>query len=337
MARYILKRLAWSAFLCVAVTFLTFVVFYVIPGDPGRLVLGQQRNPSPEDIERANRLLGTDDPIYVQYGRFLWKLLHGDFGLSFNTPARRVPVGEALRDAALVTGSLVVVGLLLVVLIGAAIGSYAAMRPRSRPAKALGLLTLLGLALPPIVSGYVLQYLFAAKLDLLPRRGYCAFFDSAGGCGPVGWASHLVLPWVCFALVFTALYARMFRASVLDVVNEPYVRTAWAKGAPGWRVLRSHVLRNALLPIVTLIAMDLGTALGVAIYVEYIFSLPGLGSVALGAVSGFVGFDLPFIVGIVLVTSIGILLLNLVADLLYMYLDPRIELVGRDRLARAGL
>lgn len=199
------------------------------------------------------------------------------------------------------------------------------------------MLTLLGVALPPIVSGFLLRYVFGAKLDLLPDRGYCAFFGAGGGCGPLDWASHLVLPWVCFALVFTALYARMFQASVLDVVEEPYVRTAWAKGASSWRVLRSHILRNALLPIVTLVAMDLGTALGVAIYIEYVFQLPGLGASALGALSGFAGFDLPFIVGIVLVTSIAVLALNLLADLLYIWLDPRIDLLARDRLTRARL
>lgn len=317
-------------------TFLTYVVFYVIPANPGRLVLGDRRNPSPEDLERANRLLGTDDPVYVQYGRFLWRLLHGDLGLSFGSPNRRVPVGEALYHASFVTGSLVVFGLLFVVVIGLALGTHAALHPRSRPGRALQLLVLLGVALPPIVSGYLLRYLFGAQWAILPDRGYCTFFDSRGGCGPLAWASHLVLPWICFALVFTALYARIFRASVLEVVNEPYVRTAYAKGASTWRVLRSHVLRNALLPIVTILAMDLGTALSVAIYIELVFGLPGLGFQALGALNGFVGFDLPFIVGIVLVTSVAILLLNLFADLVYLWLDPRIELVGRDRLARAG-
>lgn len=318
-------------------TFLTYVVFYVIPANPGRLVLGSQRNPSPEQLERANRLLGTDDPIYVQYGRFLWRILHGDFGLSFAEPQRRVAVGEALYQASLITGSLVVFGLLFVVLIGLTLGSHAALRPSSRPGRALGLLVLLGIAVPPIVSGYLLRYLFGAQWAILPDRGYCAFFDARGGCGPLAWASHLVLPWICFALAFTALYARIFRASVLEVVNEHYVRTAWAKGASTWRVLRAHVFRNALLPIVTILAMDLGTALGVAIYIEWVFGLPGLGFQALGALNGNVGFDLPFIVGIVLVTSIAILLLNLAADLLYMGLDPRIDLAGRDRLARADL
>jgi peptide/nickel transport system permease protein len=172
--------------------------------------------------------------------------------------------------------------------------------------------------------GLVFSYIFGYKLGWTPITGYCNAINPVGGCGgPAQWAYHLILPWVTFALLFAALYARMIRANVMETLNEDYVRTARAKGAPESRVMRSHVLRNAMLPIVTMLGMDISVALGGAIFTETIFALPGLGSTALTAITN---FDLPTVQGVVVFATIAIIVFNLVVDLLYAVIDPRIRL-----------
>src|SRR5439155_24945822 len=159
---------------------------------------------------------------------------------------------------------------------------------------------------------------------LFPITGYCNFFHPTGGCGgPVQWAWHLFLPWCTFAILFAALYVRMIRANVMEALNEDYVRTARAKGAPEWLVMRSHVLLNALMPVVTMLGMDIGLALGGAIFTESVYGLPGLGKTAITAISA---FDLPTVQGVVVFATICIIIFNLIVDLLYAWIDPRIRL-----------
>ena len=319
----------WSGVLILGVTFLVFTLFFLIPANPGRLVVGERA--SARDVERANRALGVDRPVYVQYADFLWRLLHGDLGRSYGREVDRIPVWPAIRDASFVTGSLVLGAFAIVLVAGFTLGSYTALRPSSRGGRAGEVAALVGLAMPPIVAAYLLRFLFGAEWSVLPELGYCKFLPAPGPCsGPADWASHLVLPWVTLALFFIALYARLIKASVLDVLNEPYVKTAWAKGASAPRVLFGHVLRTALLPVVTVLGIDLGLAVSVGMFIEVVFGLPGLGSQTIGALQGFVGFDLPFVTGILLVTSSAIVLLNLIVDLGYLWLDPRI------RTARGG-
>jgi peptide/nickel transport system permease protein len=155
--------------------------------------------------------------------------------------------------------------------------------------------------------------------------------------GPGAWVSHLILPWITFSLFFVAIYLRIIRVTVLEVLGEDYIRTARAKGAPERRVLFVHAFRNALLPLLTMIGMDIGVALGISLYVEAVYGLPGLGHVALTALNGFVGFDLPFISGLVLVVSVIVIGLNLVIDLLYAALDPRIGESRTSRRAFSGI
>ena len=162
------------------------------------------------------------------------------------------------------------------------------------------------------------------KLGWFPITGYCDFFNPSTDCGgPVQWAWHMVLPWATFAILFAALYVRMIRANVMEVSNEDYVRTARAKGAPEWIVIRSHILRNALLPVVTMLGMDIGVALGGAIFTETVYSLPGLGQTALDSIQS---FDLPVTQGIIVFATFAIIVFNLVVDLLYAVIDPRIRL-----------
>lgn len=186
----------------------------------------------------------------------------------------------------------------------------------------------LGISVHPLLVGLTLQQFLDRRWQLAPSDGYCPLNAPPGAScgGPVEWASHLVLPWLAFALLFTALYSRMVRANVMDVLDARWVHAARARGASEWRILRSHVFRNSLLPIVTMLGMDLGVAFSSAVFIEQVFDLPGLGSIAVSAARGEVGFDLPVLIGVVVVVSFAVVILNLLVDLAYAWLDPRIRL-----------
>ena len=185
---------------------------------------------------------------------------------------------------------------------------------------------LIGLSAHPVWIGLIFAYVFGYKLGLTPIAGYCDFFapSATAECGgPVQWAYHMILPWATFAILFAALYVRLIRANVMETMNEDYVRTARSKGAPEGRVMRSHILRNSLLPVVTILGMDIGLALGGAIFTESIYSLPGLGQQVLISYNN---FDLPVILGIVVFATMCIIVFNLIVDLIYAWVDPRIRL-----------
>jgi peptide/nickel transport system permease protein len=172
--------------------------------------------------------------------------------------------------------------------------------------------------------GLIFSYVFGFRLGWFPITGYCDFFNPSTDCGgPVQWVWHMCLPWATFAVLLCALYVRMIRANVMEASNEDYVRTARAKGAPEWIVIRSHILRNALLPVVTMLGMDIGVAFGTAVFTETIFNLPGLGATALQSITS---FDLPVTQGVVVFGTFAIITCNLIVDLLYAVIDPRIRL-----------
>ncbi|MDQ3823484.1 MAG: ABC transporter permease [Actinomycetota bacterium] len=287
MLRYLVRRTLWAAVLFVAVTAVTYVLFFLIPTDPARQACGQRA--SNACIRLARETLGLDAPIYVQYARFMERLVvDQDLGRSF---VNRQSVNEIVLDAAPVTASLVLGGVVLWLTIAIPTGVLSALRPRSLLDRAAMLGVLIGISAHPIWIGLIFSYVFGYRLGLAPITGYCDFFDPSTDCGgPLQWAHAMMLPWATFALLFAATYTRMIRATVMETVNEDYVRTARAKGAPERQVLRSHILRNAMLPLVTLLGIDIGLALGGAIFTESVFSLPGLGQTALQA---FTNFDLP--------------------------------------------
>ena len=203
------------------------------------------------------------------------------------------------------------------------IGILSALRPRSLLDKGLMILVLIGASAHPIWLGLVLSYLLGFKLQLFPITGYCDFFNPSTPCGgPTQWTYHMLLPWLTFACLFAALYARMIRASVLEALDEEYVRTARAKGAGGWRVMRSHVLRNAMLPVVSMVGMDVGIAFAGALFIETVFQLPGMGTMLFRSLNA---GDLPVIMGVVLGVSLAVAVANLVADVASCLLDPRIR------------
>src|SRR5438034_159315 len=320
MLQYLIRRLLWAVVLFLTITVVAYVIFFIIPADPAQLACGQRA--SPECIRNARANLGLNDPVYEQYGRFLWRLTyHQDLGKSY---FNRQSVNETVKAAAPVTASLVFGGAILWMLIALPIGILSALKPRSLLDRVSMVFVLVGISAHPVWIGLILAYVVGFKLGWTPITGYCDFFNPSTACGgPVQWAWHMVLPWITFAVLFAALYVRMIRANVMETSGEDYVRTARAKGAPEHTVIRSHILRNALLPVVTMLGMDIGVALGGAIFTETIFSLPGLGQTAIGAITN---FDLPTVQGIVVFATIAIIVFNLIVDLLYAVIDPRIRL-----------
>ena len=320
MSRYIVRRLLWAIVLFLAVTAVTYIIFFIIPADPARLACGQRA--TPDCVQRARHFYGLDQPVPVQYGKFLKRLVvDRSLGRSFTG---RLSVNSVIGEAIPVTASLVFGGALLWMMLAIPVGVFSALRPRSLLDRVAMVFVLIGISAHPVWIGLLFAYFFGYKLGLTPITGYCNFFNPAGGCGgPIDWAYHLILPWVTFMILFAALYVRMIRANTMETLNEDYVRTARAKGAPEWLVLRSHVLRNAMLPIVTMLGMDIGVALGGAVFTETVYGLPGLGKTLVRSIET---FDLPLTMGIVVFTTITIIAFNLIVDLLYAWVDPRIRL-----------
>jgi peptide/nickel transport system permease protein len=320
MFRYLVRRILWAVVLFVAVTMVSFVIFFIVPVEPARLIAGPQA--PPDAVERAKKAYHLDDPVWKQYLRFMKTLvIDGSLGKSLAT---RQEVNDVVRAAAPVTISLVIGGAILWMLVAVPIGILSALKPRSLLDRAAMVFVLVGISAHPVWIGLILSYFVGYKLQLTPLGGYCDLINPSTDCGgPIDWFHSMILPWITFMLLFSALYVRMIRANVLETLNEDYVRTARAKGAPESQVMRSHVLRNALLPVVTMLGMDIGLALGGAIFTETVFGLPGLGKVAVEALTG---FDLPIVMGITVFATLAIIVFNLAVDLLYAVIDPRIRL-----------
>ena len=320
MFQYLIRRLLWAIVLFIAVTLVTYVIFFITPSDPARLAAGQGATPA--DVQKVAERLHLDEPVYEQYGRFLWQLVgHQSLGTSF---VNRQDVNDIVIRSAPVTASLVFGGAILWLLISLPIGIISALKPRSLIDRAGMVFVLVGISAHPVWIGLILAYFIGFKLGWTPITGYSDFFNpTQEQGGPVQWAYHMILPWITFAILFAALYVRLIRANVMETMNEDYVRTARAKGAPERQVIRSHVLRNSLLPVVTILGMDIGLALGGAIFTESIYSLPGLGRQVLVS---YENFDLPVIQGIVVFSTLCIIVFNLIVDLLYAWIDPRIRL-----------
>jgi peptide/nickel transport system permease protein len=320
VATYLIRRMLWACVLFIAVTMVTFIIFFVIPQDPARQACGQRA--TAECIARARHFLGLDRPLVVQYGSFLDRLVvHQSLGHSFTT---RQDVTHQVLIAAPVTASLVFGGMVIWLLVSIPMGILSALRPRSLLDRIGMVGVLVGISAHPVWIGLLASYFFGFRLGMFPITGYCDLVTPTGDCGgPVQWAYHLILPWVCFSVLYAATYVRMIRAYTMETLGEDYVRTARAKGAPEPTVLRSHLLRNALLPVVTILGMDIGLALGGAFFTESVFGLPGLGKLSVGAIGN---FDLPTVQGVVVFATLCIIVFNLVVDTLYAWVDPRIRL-----------
>ncbi len=315
---FLLRRIAFSALVLLIISAAVFFLFFVAsPGDTARLFAG--RNASPETVDLVRHRLGLDLPTYVQYGRFLNNLLHGDLGQSFVNGQQ---VGHLLWTRLPVTASLTLGAAVVWLLIGIPIGVLAATKPRSFRDRFATVFALAGLSFPTFLLGILLLYflfyrLTIAGLPWFPPSDYVPITDN-----PAQWARHLILPWLTLALVTAATYSRLTRGSLLEVLGEDYIRTARAKGLGERRVIYRHGLRAALTPIVTLLGIDIGVLFGGAIVTERIFGLPGIGQTALLAVAQ---ADLPILMGTVLLAAFSIVVANIVVDICYALLDPRVR------------
>lgn len=302
---YLARRLAWAAVTLLGVTLLTFVVVYRIPADPAAMLAGQSA--SAADVANIRHQLGLDRPLWEQYGAFLGRLLRGDLGTSYVT---REPVAQAIARRLPATAQLAVAGWLCWVVLGTLLGILVAARPT--PAREAGLLafSIVGVSTPTFWVGLLLLYVFVTRLRWLP----------AGGTGT---PAHLILPVTALALSGVAYYARLVHSSMAATLREDYIRTAVAKGAPGWSVLFRHALRNALLPLLTVAGADLAALLGGVVFTETVFGWHGMGKLAVEAVAA---ANVPVIVGVVLVSALFVVTANLLVDLLYPLVDPRIRM-----------
>ncbi|MGI8781436.1 MAG: ABC transporter permease [Solirubrobacteraceae bacterium] len=320
MARYIVRRLAGMLLLLVLVSAVTFVIFNVFPStDPAALRAGRQ--PTPAVIERIRQDLGLDDPVYTQFGRYIYNVFaHQDFGRSY---VSNVDVREQIFRNLPATISLALGGVLVWLTFGLTVGILSAVRHRSVLDRLAIGLSLIAISAPVYWLGLVALYLFAPDfgvfdLQFLGGQGaYVPFSDD-----PVRWLQSLVLPWFVLATAFAAVYARLLRGSLLEVLGEDYIRTARAKGLAERTVVLKHGVRSAITPVVTVLGLDVGILLGGAILTESVFNIPGVGRLAYDAI---LRGDLPIVQGTVLFGAFFIIVMNLLVDIMYAFLDPRVR------------
>ncbi|MET0439967.1 MAG: ABC transporter permease [Devosia sp.] len=325
MVAYVIRRLLLLIPMAIGMVVVTFGLLLIIPGDPAAVLLGQDA--TPEAIETLRNTLGLNDPWYIRLWDYFAALLQGDMGRSI---FQNQPVSEIILGRLGATIELAVVALILATLIGLTLGVLAAIRQGSWVDTVTMLFAQLGVSMPVYWLGLLLMLLFAVQLGWLPAIGRGvplpeAFLAAVTGRPQVLWDSigHIALPALALAANSAAIISRLVRASMLEVLREDFVRTAYAKGLRKGRVVIRHALRNALLPVLSVIGLRFGALLGGAVLTESIFAWPGLGQLTIAAISQ---RDLPLIQGIVLTFAIVFALVNLVVDLLYAAVDPRIRL-----------
>jgi peptide/nickel transport system permease protein len=311
---WVLRRIGTSLLLVWIVASIVFLAIRMVPGDPAELLLSQGGSaPDPATVAQLHEQLGLDRPLPVQYVDNIRKLLHGDLGQSLQDNS---PVADEVFRRLPRTLELIAVAALIAIVTGLPLGLAAALRPRGVTDRVVSGIAAAGLAVPVFVTGTLLVLVFAQELHWVSAGGYAPISE------PARHFSMLAMPALTIALGLFATVVRMTRASVLDVSMRDYVRTARAKGVRRRRILARHVLRNALMPVVTIIALNLGTLLGGTVLVEYVFNYPGLSGLLVDSVNA---RDYPEVQGIVLVISILFVALNLGVDLLYGMLDPRVR------------
>ena len=289
-----------------------FGLLHVVPGDPAVIIAGDYA--TAEDVARIRSKLGLDRPFLTQVEIWLSNVVHGDLGTSIFSG---LPVATLIKQRAEATVALTVLAMLISIGVGVPLGVLAAWRKGSWIDRLVMVLAVSGFSMPVFWLGFVLVYAFAISVPWLPVQG---FQPLAGGVWP--FLRHLILPAVTLSVVYMALIARMTRASMLGVLGEDYIRTAFAKGLAPHRVLLRHALKNASLPVVTVIGLGFALLIGGAVVTESVFALPGLGRLTVDAI---VRRDYPVVQGVILVVSGAYVLINLVVDLLYVVLDPRIR------------
>lgn len=318
MARFLVRRILLGIIVLFLTVTFVFALFYVYPSDVARTLAGRQA--TPETIALIKARLGLDQPVYVQYGRYLLNLLHGNLGYDYY---HSVPVTVIIASALPKTLSIALGASVIWLILGVVNGVISAVRPRTVVDRTLTVFSLFFYSLPTFVLGLTLLYFFYFKLTIagiqfFPPGGYINLFDDPGG-----WFRSLILPWLTLALVSAALYTRLTRGSLLDVLGEDYIRTARAKGLTEQRVVYRHGLRSALTPIVTQFGIDLGVLVGGVVVTESVFGIDGMGYEAVRAIND---QNSPVIIGVVIVAAAAVVVANIVVDMLYAVLDPRVRL-----------
>jgi peptide/nickel transport system permease protein len=312
MVSYILRRVLSTLPVMGIVALFVFSLLYIAPGDPAAVIAGDQA--SPADVERIRQGLGLDRPFLVQFGTWLWHILHGDLGTSIFT---NLPVASMIAQRIEPTFSLMAITLVLTILVAVPLGVVAAWKAGSWVDRTIMAFAVFAFSLPVFVVGYVLAYVFALQFEWLPVQGYTPL---AVGLWP--WLQNLILPALALGSVYIALIARITRASMLEVLQQDYVRTARAKGLGQRNILFVHALKNAAVPIVTVIGIGIALLIGGAVVTESVFAIPGLGRLTIDAI---LRRDYPVIQGIVLLFSFLYVLVNLMVDVTYTLVDPRIR------------
>ncbi|MGB3731901.1 ABC transporter permease [Microbacterium sp.] len=317
MTRFILSRIGFGLLVLFLLSVFVFFLFYVTPSDPARIIAGDKAT---EELMAQIRVkLGLDQPIYMQYLQFMGNLFHGDLGYSYRS---NMPVTELLASRIPVTMSLVLGAVVLWLAIGIPIGITSARHPGTLRDRAGQTFAIVGISFPTFVLGMVALYFLyflpsRAGIMLFPPSGYVPFLED-----PLGWAWHLMLPWLTLALVVAAVYARLTRGQMLEVYGHDYIRTARAKGLTERRVTYVHAFRSAMPPLVTQLGIDIGLMLGGVIVIEQVFGLLGVGSLAVSAVAM---QDRPVVIAIVLLGGLFVVVSNLIVDILYATMDSRVR------------
>jgi peptide/nickel transport system permease protein len=312
MFAYVVRRVLATIPVMAVVALFVFSLLYIAPGDPAAVIAGDQATPA--DVERIRQSLGLDRPYLVRFGAWLWDILQGNLGVSIFT---NLPVSTMIAQRIEPTLSLMLVTLLLAVSIAVPMGVMAAWKQGTAIDRAVMGFAVLGFSVPVFVVGYLLAYIFALELDWLPVQGYTPF---ARGFWP--WLENLILPAIALGSVYIALIARITRATMLEVLQQDYIRTARAKGVGQRSILFLHALKNAAVPIVTVIGIGIALLIGGAVVTESVFAIPGLGRLTVDAI---LRRDYPVIQGVVLLFSFIYVLVNLAIDLVYTLFDPRIR------------
>jgi peptide/nickel transport system permease protein len=321
VTRFLIRRTLQGLLVIWLMTVTVFLIFFVGPGPQlvARVLAGRQA--SAADVARVAHVLQLDRPIYVQYGHFVWQLLHGNLGYDYY---HNQSVDSIIGAAFPITLSLVIGASILWLVIGVLSGILSAVKTRSLYDRSVTTIALFFYSMPVFVLGFLLilglyYELTIHGISIFPAPGTWVAFSS----NPLQWARGLILPWISIALVTAATYTRLTRGSMLDVSGEDYIRTARSKGMTERRLIFRHTLRSALTPVVTQFGLDVGVLIGGAIITETVFGLPGLGFTAIQAITN---QDLPVVIGVVIVGSAGVVIANVVVDILYAVLDPRVRI-----------
>ncbi|PKB69961.1 MAG: hypothetical protein BZY77_02115 [SAR202 cluster bacterium Io17-Chloro-G5] len=310
MGKYVLSRFAWLPVILLIVSFITFALGRFGPGDPVEILMGQYNDE--QVIERIREQRGFNDPIFVQYGRYIKDVLRGDFGESFKYRGRTV--SELLKKKMWVSAQLNIAAISLSLVVGIPLGLFAALRQGTLWDTGTVAFTLLGQSIPVFLTAPVVLLVFALKLDILPTHGWGGLFDT-----------RVILPAVVMGVPGIAIITRLTRASTLEVISQDYIRTARAKGLSEFTVQRRHVLRNAMIPVITMLGFSLAGIAFTSFIVERFFGIPGIGNLFIESIFA---RDFPIINAVIIIGTTMFVAANLIVDMIYPWLDPRIRLGG---------